>query len=46
MNVLQLHLTDDQGWRIEVKSLPQFTAVQLSGLTAGRSGRASLPVEG
>jgi hexosaminidase len=27
LNVLQLHLTDDQGWRIEIKSLPQLTKV-------------------
>jgi len=26
-NVLQLHLTDDQGWRIEIKSLPELTNV-------------------
>ncbi len=26
-NVLHLHLTDDQGWRIEIKSLPQLTNV-------------------
>lgn len=25
-NVLQLHLTDDQGWRIEIKSRPELTA--------------------
>ena len=25
-NVLQLHLTDDQGWRLEIKSLPELTA--------------------
>ena len=25
-NVLQIHLTDDQGWRIEIKSHPQLTA--------------------
>jgi hexosaminidase len=24
-NVLQLHLTDDQGWRIEIKSMPELT---------------------
>lgn len=24
-NVLHLHLSDDQGWRIEIKSLPQLT---------------------
>lgn len=26
INVLHLHLTDDPGWRIEVKSMPQLTA--------------------
>jgi hexosaminidase len=26
MNVLHLHLTDDQGWRIEIKSWPELTA--------------------
>lgn len=25
MNVLHLHLTDDQGWRIEIKKYPQLT---------------------
>jgi hexosaminidase len=24
-NVLQLHLTDDQGWRVEIKALPELT---------------------
>jgi len=27
MNVFHWHLTDDQGWRIEIKSLPELTAV-------------------
>lgn len=27
MNVLHLHLTDNQGWRIEIKGLPKLTAV-------------------
>ncbi|MCG8582419.1 MAG: beta-N-acetylhexosaminidase [Bacteroidales bacterium] len=27
INVLHLHLTDDQGWRIEIKSWPELTAV-------------------
>ena len=27
MNVFHWHLTDDNGWRIEIKSLPQLTAV-------------------
>lgn len=26
-NVLQLHLTDDQGWRMEIKSHPQLTQI-------------------
>lgn len=27
MNVFQWHLTDDQGWRIEIKSMPELTRV-------------------
>lgn len=27
LNVLHLHLTDDQGWRIEIKSWPNLTAL-------------------
>lgn len=27
MNVLQLHLTDDQGWRMEIKKYPRLTEV-------------------
>lgn len=27
MNVFHWHLTDDQGWRIEIKSLPRLTEV-------------------
>ncbi|MCB1103364.1 MAG: family 20 glycosylhydrolase [Opitutaceae bacterium] len=27
LNILHLHLTDDQGWRIEIKSHPELTAV-------------------
>ncbi len=27
MNILQLHLTDDQGWRIEIKKYPKLTEV-------------------
>ena len=26
-NLLHLHLTDDQGWRIQIKSLPKLTEV-------------------
>ncbi len=27
MNVLHLHLTDDQGWRIEIKKYPRLTSI-------------------
>ena len=27
LNLLHLHLTDDEGWRIEIKSLPRLTTV-------------------
>jgi len=27
MNVLHLHLTDDQGWRLEIKQYPELTSV-------------------
>jgi len=27
MNVLHMHLTDDQGWRIEIKKYPQLTEI-------------------
>ena len=26
-NLLHLHLTDDEGWRVEIKSLPKLTEV-------------------
>ena len=39
MNVLHLHLADDQGWRIEIKSWPKLTEVgsltQVGGGTGG-----------
>ena len=27
LNVLHLHLTDDQGWRVEIKGYPRLTEV-------------------
>lgn len=27
LNILQLHLTDDQGWRIEIKRFPELTRI-------------------
>ncbi len=38
MNTLHLHLSDDQGWRLEVPSLPELTEV--SGKTAGEGNRS------
>lgn len=37
MNVFHWHLTDDQGWRIEIKSLPKLT-----GIGAWRAPRVGL----
>ena len=38
INVLHLHLTDDQGWRIEIKSWPKLTEVGGSTEVGGESG--------
>src|SRR6185503_6780096 len=38
MNRLHLHLTDDQGWRIEIKSWPRLTEVGGSTQVGGESG--------
>jgi hexosaminidase len=39
LNVLHLHLTDDQGWRIQINSRPNLTAVgSLSQMGGGRGG--------
>lgn len=40
MNVVHLHLTDDQGWRLEVPSWPRLT-----GVGAWRRGTARGPVD-
>lgn len=37
INVLHLHLTDDQGWRIEIKSWPKLT--QIGGQTEVGGGK-------
>lgn len=36
LNLLHLHLTDDEGWRIEIKSLPKLT--QVGAWRAHRTG--------
>ncbi len=38
LNVLHLHLTDDQGWRIEIKSWPKLTEVGGSTEVGGGPG--------
>jgi hexosaminidase len=38
MNVLHLHLSDDQGWRIEIKSRPKLTAVGAATQVGGGEG--------
>lgn len=38
INVLHLHLTDDQGWRIEIKSWPRLTEVGGSTEVGGEAG--------
>ncbi len=38
MNVLHLHLTDDQGWRIEVPGWPDLTGFSSSGGCGGGPG--------
>jgi hexosaminidase len=39
LNSLQIHLTDDQGWRIEIKKYPQLTKIgALMDFTTMRSG--------
>jgi hexosaminidase len=38
INKLHLHLTDDQGWRIEIKSWPKLTTVGGSTEVGGASG--------
>ncbi|GGW26742.1 family 20 glycosylhydrolase [Arenibacter certesii] len=38
MNTLHLHLTDDQGWRIEIKSWPKLTEIGGSSEVGGGPG--------
>ncbi|MEV8266780.1 family 20 glycosylhydrolase [Microbacterium sp. NPDC076911] len=37
-NALHLHLTDDQGWRIQLRSRPELTAMASSSSVGGRPG--------
>jgi hexosaminidase len=38
MNILHLHLSDDQGWRIEIKSWPKLTEIGGSKEVGGGAG--------
>ena len=38
LNVLHLHLTDDQGWRIEIESWPELTGVGAATSVGGDGG--------
>ena len=38
INILHLHLTDDQGWRIEIKSWPKLTEIGGSTEVGGEAG--------
>ena len=42
LNVLHWHLTDDQGWRLEIKRYPKLTAVGAYRVPAGRAARADI----
>jgi hexosaminidase len=45
-NLLHFHLTDDQGWRIEIKSYPQLTEVGAWNVKkTGRFGTFSAPAD-
>ncbi len=48
MNSLQLHLTDDQGWRIEIKKYPKLTEVGAwrSETVVGHAGKPPLTFDG
>lgn len=38
LNVLHLHLTDAEGWRLEVPARPELTDVGAAGAASGRAG--------
>lgn len=42
LNVLHWHLTDDQGWRIEIKHYPKLTAIGAWSVPAGQAAAADI----
>ena len=43
LNVLHWHLTDDQGWRLQIRKYPKLTAVGAWRIPAGVPGAAAAP---
>ena len=47
LNVLHWHLTDDQGWRLEIPKYPRLTAIGAWRVPAGRAAAADIdPITG
>ena len=42
LNVLHWHLTDDQGWRLEIRKYPRLTSVGAWRVPAGRAARTDI----
>lgn len=42
LNVLQWHLTDDQGWRIEIRHYPKLTQIGAWSVPAGQAAAADI----
>ena len=42
LNVLHWHLTDDQGWRLEIRKYPRLTSVGAWRVPAGRAARTDV----
>jgi hexosaminidase len=42
LNVLQWHLTDDQGWRLEIKKYPRLTSVGAWRVPAGEAAQKDI----
>ncbi|TLY70670.1 MAG: beta-hexosaminidase, partial [Gammaproteobacteria bacterium] len=42
LNVLHWHLTDDQGWRLEIQKYPRLTAVGAWRVPAGTAAAADI----
>ena len=44
MNIFQWHLTDDQGWRIEIKKYPKLTEIGSKRIKDGNWYLAEQPI--